>query len=555
VKHCLLTLFLLAAVLCPAPAAMNASHPTAPLLAPDVAAPERDALAHSADLLAQGQFAPAAACIQPALLPARARVYVDAAPVPPNQRAAYRQAAQQAIDAWNRALGGMLRFHLTDRLQEADVLLLFERFIAPPDPAQTVPACVDATLEGLVATQGAPPTRRAARVWIALHVPFSEELHSPASITHLVGQGLGAYLGLAPTEDPTDLMGPDTHDAKVSVKPSARDLQVARQLQQVRLALLEFARKRVVIHVPKPALVAEKLSVDAGEVLQGEAAHYLFTLKNTGDAPLEIAAKSNCGCTVASYDKVIAPGAVGKIEAQIRTEGFRGRIGKTIDVTTNDPQQPRISLQLSADVLSVVNLLPASQPPLALKDDAPTVRELQVQLRDTEPVELKGVTCSVPYATARAEPVEGGSGNTRTYRVTLTVQPDAPIGRTPLSVTLFTTSKREPQASFGFLCEKGILALPLGVYLGAIGPRTPLPVTQIVTLMRREGTFHVRKVESSDPRVEARAEMEQEGTQYRLTLTCRGGGTPGVFSAKIRVETDDARQPRIEISVVGSVIP
>jgi hypothetical protein len=449
----------------------------------------------------------------------------------------------------------MLRFQLTDQLRETDVLFLFERYLTPADPAQSIVPCVDAILEGLSAPDGAPPSRRAARVWLALHIPSSNDQHAPASITHLVGQGLGAYLGLAPTEDPADLMGPDTHDPKVSIKPSARDLQVARQIQQVRLALLEFARKRVVIHVPKPALVAEKLSVDAGEVLQGEAAHYLFTLKNTGDAPLEIAAKSNCGCTVASYDKVIAPGAAGKIEAQIRTEGFRGRIGKTIDVTTNDPEQPRITLQLAADVLTVVNVLPASQPPLALKDDAPTVRELQVQLRDTEPVELKQVTCSVPYATARAEPVESGSGNTRTYRVTLTVQPDAPIGRTPLSVTLFTTSKREPQASFGFLCEKGILALPLGVYLGAIGPRTPLPVTQIVTLMRREGTFHVRSVESSDPRVEARAEVEQEGTQYRLTLTCRGGGAAGVFSAKIRVETDDPRQPRLEIPVVGSVIP
>src|SRR5207247_2598643 len=108
--------------------------------------------------------------------------------------------------------------------------------------------------------------------------------------------------------------------------PSARDLQQALQIQQVRRQLMDYVQKRVTVYLPKAVIAIEKPEIDRGDVERGDIVHFTFKVKNTGDAPLEIFAKPNCGCTVANFDKVVAPGAEGKIEAELNTATFRGRI-------------------------------------------------------------------------------------------------------------------------------------------------------------------------------------------------------------------------------------
>ena len=58
-----------------------------------------------------------------------------------------------------------------------------------------------------------------------------------------------------------------------------------------------------------------------------------FEIRNDGPVELLISdVHPTCGCTVASFDASIAPGAVGKIHAEIDTVDFSGPIAKTITV-------------------------------------------------------------------------------------------------------------------------------------------------------------------------------------------------------------------------------
>ena len=50
------------------------------------------------------------------------------------------------------------------------------------------------------------------------------------------------------------------------------------------------------------------------------------------------------------FDKVIHPGGVGKVTASVHTTNFKGEIVKSITVTTNDPTNQHVSLQLKANV-------------------------------------------------------------------------------------------------------------------------------------------------------------------------------------------------------------
>jgi hypothetical protein len=447
----------------------------------------------------QKQFDQAKALILPLTAPSRARVYVDWTAVPEAQRAEYRQAAEQAIRVWNEGLQKSLRFETTDREADADLRIQFQASVVQAQHGQTRLVCDDAVLDLPSRTDARPDAkaqgataqnRRVARVRIAVNGPYSETPHSAASVTHLVGKGLGVYLGLAPSTRTggDEIMGPEKHDASEVVAPSAQELERARQLHLARVRLAEYAKKRVAAHFPEAVLNVAKTDVEAGDVRIGDSAHFVFGIKNPGDAPLEIIVEPACGCTVAHYDKVIPPGGEGKIEAEVKTAGFRGRMAKTIVVKSNDLDKPKIGLQVIANVLPDIEILPGNAASFALKEGAPSVKEFQLKTRVSgdggAPIEISRVTTSVPYAVAELVPAAaaaGAAGPGRDYVLKLTVQPEAPTGRTAFVVTAFTTSPREPQVSITAVCEKGILPVPQSVFMGTITGGTAMPVTQIVT--------------------------------------------------------------------------
>src|SRR5438552_3002247 len=154
IKHVILSLLLLAVV----PTAVVAQQATAlksPPVPKTVNEPERNALTKSALLLSRGQFDQAAALLKPLTVPPVIQVYVDWAPVPKANRAAYRQAAQEAVHGWNLGLGGTPKFQLAEQEEAADLRLLFERGVSQLQSGQVHLLCLDGRLESLPANGAA----------------------------------------------------------------------------------------------------------------------------------------------------------------------------------------------------------------------------------------------------------------------------------------------------------------------------------------------------------------------------------------------------------------
>lgn len=512
----------------------------------EVCAPERQALSRGAQLLSRGAFKPAAAVLAPLALPAVTRVFVDWAPVPAFRRAAYLRAVRQAVAGWNTGLG-RAQFRLVAQERGADVRVLFERYVATMDSAQLRALCSEATLE--VGPAG-PQATRTGRIRIALYVPNTEAPHSAASIVHLAGQGLGVYLGLPCTEQEAALMGPDPHVDDAAVKPSAAEVRRAAELQRLRLRLLECARKRLTVRMAAPVLVADRPELDLGEIPRGETRKCAFRVRNTGQAALEIHVRPDCSCIVAGSDVVIPPGREGKVEAEVHTPGLRGPITKVLALQTNDPDRPQLSLYLLANVVSALQILPSEQPVFQLKDQAPTVGELELRVAGGEPLRITGVTCSERYATATATPAPGAPDGSA-YRLAVTIGPEAPTGRFGILVRITTSSAREPYVDVTVTCEKGILPVPSGVDLGTLAPDASLPVSQPLMLLKRSGTFHVTKAQTDDPGLKVHTEAVREGSEYRITVTLPERRAAGSLQSKIVVDTDDPAQPRIEIPVTA----
>jgi hypothetical protein len=103
-----------------------------------------------------------------------------------------------------------------------------------------------------------------------------------------------------------------------------------------------------------------KLEHDYGTVEKGANGICEFEFTNTGTAPLTIQnATSTCGCTTPNKPEApIDPGKTGVITVKYDTDTRVGEIKKTITVTSNAKNQPKVELHIKGWV---------KEPPVAEK--------------------------------------------------------------------------------------------------------------------------------------------------------------------------------------------
>jgi hypothetical protein len=140
---------------------------------------------------------------------------------------------------------------------------------------------------------------------------------------------------------------------------------------------------------PTPRIEVSPDNFDFGEVWQGTEAKRVFTIKNTGDAPLTIAARSSCGCTVATRPKSpLAAGESTEFSITYDTKR-RGRANKKVTLTTNDPQNQRVTIAVQGVVKELFNMEPQSRITFSgLMRDSKETETITLQNLYPEPVKL-----------------------------------------------------------------------------------------------------------------------------------------------------------------------
>ena len=518
--------------------------PRAPLPPDYTIKTEYDQLYQAANLLSRADFDGAMNLLKHIDVPATIRVYGSWATIPPDLREVFRQAAVDAINNWNRALNGNPKLEWTEDEANADVQIVFEEDVAEITAGQF-------RLMHGKAKLMLPPKKgdkRRVRARIATYIPYTEMPQSAKAVAHLVGQAVGTYLGLAESQKDTEIMGPVWNSEELPTAPTPEEVERVRNLLQVRRQLIDFANRRVAVYIPKPKIAVEPMEHDFGDIVQGDVVKFTFKVRNEGDAPLEITARPSCGCVTPHYDRVIQPKQEGVIEAELRSAGFRGAQIKTIQVTTNDPDQPNLTLRLTANIKTAFEVRPSETLTVALKDNEPTVQEVEIVSNTDEPLEIQQVTTTAPYAKAEAQRLDD-----KRQKVVITINPDAPPGRTNFAVIARTKSQRTPQININVMCEKGIIVTPNSVFFGVITPQTQLPVERIVTLTRRDKGFQIRKISADDPAIEVNHESMEDGKQHRLIVRYKGGWPAGIVQHKLTIETDDPKQPTIQITLTANV--
>ena len=186
-------------------------------------------------------------------------------------------------------------------------------------------------------------------------------------------------------------------------------------------------------------LVVNHRGHDFGAVDRDVKAVHSFQFTNVGDAPLELeAGPTTCSrCTIASLAKpVVQPGETTEVTIEYLPTVGKPRFRQTAVVLTNDPDQPRVELDIFGHVTSRYELTPDQfsfskfsvnqQKTVALKLESLTSKTILVKGHEfTQPATAdKFELASEPLSADELTNPEARSG----CRLLLTVKPGLPLG-------------------------------------------------------------------------------------------------------------------------------
>jgi len=317
---------------------------------------------------------------------------------------------------------------------------------------------------------------------------------------------------------------------------------------------------------PGKAVAAPKIDVtqetrDMGTIAKGQVIEADFVIKNTGGSDLVISdARPSCGCTVSSFDKVIKPGAEGKVHTSVDTKSFSGPISKSVLVVSNDPDRPQLNLFVKAMVKPFVDVAPQQYVRFSVvKGDAASQDVVLIS-------EEKGFKPTVaetaqPYVKAEVSPagdkdkIAGRPGEQ--YKLNVSVLPDAPEGLLNAPVRITTGVQQQPtlEIPVSGIVRPRVSVSPITVNFGNFtAGKDAITRNIIVTNNKPAIPVKVTRAEVSIPGFQTDVVPTQEGVSYTVVVKAGDKIKKGAIDGIVKLYTTDKEKAVIELPLKGEVL-
>lgn len=298
-------------------------------------------------------------------------------------------------------------------------------------------------------------------------------------------------------------------------------------------------------------------------VPKGEYVHHVFELKNEGDATLElIDVKPACGCTVAEFDKTIAPGQVGQVKVQLETANFAGPIAKPISVFTNDPENPKLQLVVKAEVKPYLGVQPGYARFIYVQGEPIQPIPNVLWAADGSDIEVVDIKTPYDHLSVKHRPAKEEERNKeysgKQWAVDIGLDPTAPIGALRDYVELVINHPKQKTVRLpisGFVRPRQHLT-PQEIDFGQLEGGS-LPLKRIVTFTN----FITKGIEvtraESDVKglsVEVKEVGRKDGHRFELVLTVGPEVPKGEFQSTLKLHITDEKNPIVEVPVSGTVL-
>ena len=311
-----------------------------------------------------------------------------------------------------------------------------------------------------------------------------------------------------------------------------------------------------------PNMVVPEKVKDMGKVAQGDVLDVDFEIVNEGDETLEIkAVRPTCGCTVADFDREIAPGKSGFIKAKLETRDFTGPISKSILVMTNDPQDPTMTLVIKTKVHPYVQVLPRALVRFNAVQHEPMEQKVTVVAdEDVKDFQVTGVKSSVPFIVASIEPVAADAllagKSAKQYEISMTMVENPPVGPVNAVLEIETNhpkAQKVPVKVFGVV--RALLHVtPSQIQFGSVEAKKQ-PGRNLIVVNNRSGGVAVAVTDASvsDSAFNAQVVTIEKGRRYQVTLTVKPDASAGPREAVLTLKTSDPEFPTVEVPVRANI--
>jgi hypothetical protein len=328
---------------------------------------------------------------------------------------------------------------------------------------------------------------------------------------------------------------------------------------KLKIAVLALVLIPAAVSAQPRAVVVDPVE-DVGAVSRGTKIEHRFEIRNEGDQDLTIReVQPACGCTVAEFDRTIAPGQVGSVAAVVDTSDFRGAIAKSVTVFTTDPDNARFNLTIKADVRMQIESRPGYARMIVVQGE--TTEAIRQWLWATEGPDLEIESVASPYpflevshreATAVERKSEGGD---RQWLIDLRVAEDAPVGPIAANVVVHTNHPGQEEVKIpvsGFV-RPVVSVKPRTANFGRLDLVEPYSATLEVQNLG-SGAITVLGASTDVSGAAAEVEEVEAGKLYRVQVTLQPGMSSGPFSGKLQIETSSKQMPMVEVELSGTIL-
>jgi len=292
-----------------------------------------------------------------------------------------------------------------------------------------------------------------------------------------------------------------------------------------------------------PKLTCDSPTFEFGEVEVTQSVEHTFVLKNAGDAAVEITkTEAHCGCTVASLsDKIIPPGSESTLTVSVDLKGQKGHVIKTVDVLSNDPAKPKLTLSMDGMALTSLNIVPDRLLFGRVAQDSTAEKTIELTANRPAVIHVREVTTTCPNLTTSVETVTDGE----TYRVHVKLKPPISGSGINSSITIKTDRTGYESVLIPVLATVvgEIVVSPVEIVLTDIGQT---PVNRYVILSPgKTKDFKITKVDVPLDSIKAEVSAVSAGT-YRVRLSNLIANAQ-LAGKSLKISTDLPSMPTISI--------
>lgn len=308
---------------------------------------------------------------------------------------------------------------------------------------------------------------------------------------------------------------------------------------------------------PAPSISFKETVYNAGDSWEGEIVSHAFSFTNTGDAELKISrVRSSCGCTASNLSSdTIAPGESGEIRASFNTRHYQGQKSQPVYVTSNDPTNPNVQLQLVTTVKTIASFDPANLQFDQVIYGQGATRETTLVF-DGEPFPIREISVEPEFFQARILEPEEETGNDSPIRIEVTLSPEAPIGHQRGTLTARIDHPQSPEVTARVMASvEGIITYTPRMIFFSNQDQEEQAV-KIVTLTNNgDQPIAIREVSCGIPQFQAEVKTIQPGKQFEVEVRLMTEIEPERYSTELTIETDLAAQEQISIPLRANLLP